>query len=150
MYKIKQIPEDFYVKELIKLNFSPGNYTYFLLKKENLTTMQALELISNKSNVDIKDIGYAGNKDKNAIAEQNISIFKGNKNLESKEDVKNDVIQLSQNIKSNNIIENKERSSKTNAVYGFVLFSVLVLLLFLLKFVKSYTINKIGRKNGIA
>lgn len=82
MYKIKQIPDDFYVKELIKLNLNQGNYAYFLLKKKNLTTLETLNLISEKVGINIKNIGYAGNKDKHAVTEQYVSIYKGNKNLD--------------------------------------------------------------------
>ena len=83
MYKIKQVPEDFYVKELINLNVGSGRYSYFLLKKTNLTTLESLQVISDKSGINIKNIGYAGNKDKHAITEQYISIYNGNKNLEN-------------------------------------------------------------------
>lgn len=78
MYKIKQIPEDFYVKELINLKFNSGNYSYFLLKKRNLTTLEAINTISKRFKINIKNIGYAGNKDKRAITEQYISILNCN------------------------------------------------------------------------
>ncbi|MEK6863053.1 MAG: tRNA pseudouridine(13) synthase TruD [Nanoarchaeota archaeon] len=83
MYKIKQIPEDFYVKELINLDINSGKYAYFLLKKRNLTTLGSLELISEKSRINLKNFGYAGNKDKNAITDQFISVLHGHKNLEN-------------------------------------------------------------------
>ena len=83
MHKIKQVPEDFYVKELIELDISDGNYAYFLLKKKNSTTLNALELISRKSNINISNFGYAGNKDKSALTEQYISALNGNKRLEN-------------------------------------------------------------------
>jgi len=81
MYKIKQIPEDFIVKEVneVKLD-NKGKYSYFLLKKKSYNTLRAVQLISEKTN--IKNIGFAGNKDKNAITEQIISIYNGNKNIE--------------------------------------------------------------------
>ena len=84
MYKIKNIPEDFIVKEIS--NIKPeanGQYSYFLLKKTNYSTVRALEVISKKLNIPLKNIGFAGNKDKNAITEQFISIFRGSKNFES-------------------------------------------------------------------
>ena len=38
MYKIKQIPEDFVVKEIKKLKFKDkGSYSYYLLKKRDYT-----------------------------------------------------------------------------------------------------------------
>ena len=48
MYKIKQIPEDFQVKELIKLNLKKqGKYKCYLLKKKNYNTLDAINIISN-------------------------------------------------------------------------------------------------------
>ena len=104
MYKIKQIPEDFIVKEINSLKFNDnGNYSYFLLKKRNYNTLRAIKIISEKLKiskknsknfsghkksqkdffVNEKNIGFAGNKDKNAITEQIISIKNGNKNIEN-------------------------------------------------------------------
>jgi tRNA pseudouridine13 synthase len=83
MYKLKQIPEDFYVKELLSPNINQGNYAYFLLKKRNLTTLDAIRLISETSGINLKNFGYAGNKDKNAITEQFISILNGTKTFEN-------------------------------------------------------------------
>jgi tRNA pseudouridine13 synthase len=84
MYKIKQLSEDFIVKEIndIELDES-GEYSYFLLKKRNYNTLRAIEAISNKLNINIKNIGFAGSKDKNAITEQVISIYNGNENIEN-------------------------------------------------------------------
>jgi tRNA pseudouridine13 synthase len=76
MFKIKQIPEDFIVKEKIKLDFDKGDYFYYLLKKKNWNTLDVIKVIANKLNISIKNIGFAGNKDKNAITEQVISIYK--------------------------------------------------------------------------
>src|SRR3989338_10314421 len=84
MYKIKQLPEDFIVREISSVNTEEnGFYSYFLLKKTNHTTIGALEILSQKLDVPLKNFGFAGNKDKNAITEQKISIFKGNKNFEN-------------------------------------------------------------------
>ena len=74
MYKIKQLPEDFVVKELIKLNLDKdGNYTYFWLKKKNWSTLSAIQALSRALNKDFKLFGYAGNKDKQAVTEQLLS-----------------------------------------------------------------------------
>jgi len=84
MYKIKIIPEDFIVKELSKVSAKEnGQYAYFILKKTNYSTVRALEVVSQKLNIPLKNIGFAGNKDKNAVTEQAISIFKGSKNSEN-------------------------------------------------------------------
>jgi len=75
MYIIKQIPEDFVVKERIKLSFNEqGAYSYFLLKKRNYTTEKAVLLIAKRLRIKRKYINYAGSKDKNAVTEQVISI----------------------------------------------------------------------------
>lgn len=81
MFKIKQIPKDFFVRELIKLEIkNHGRYKCYLLKKKNLTTLKAIEIISGKFNLNLKSIGYCGNKDKNAATEQFISV-RTNKNI---------------------------------------------------------------------
>lgn len=75
MYKIKQIPEDFIVKEIT--NIKPkkeGRYTYFILKKKNYTTEKAIQTIANYFRLPRKKFGYAGNKDKIAITEQYCSV----------------------------------------------------------------------------
>ena len=73
---LKQIPEDFIVNELIKLEIKDrGDYAYFRLKKKNLTTTCAISLISDKLNIPAKRFNYAGMKDKKAITSQAISVF---------------------------------------------------------------------------
>ena len=72
---MKEIPEDFCVKEISKLEFNEkGRYYYYLLKKRNYNTLDAIKRISEKLRIDMMRIGYAGNKDKFAITEQYISI----------------------------------------------------------------------------
>ena len=75
MYKIKQIPEDFVVKEITDTELKDsGSYTYFILKKKSYTTERAVSAITHYLKTDRKNIGYAGAKDRNAITEQLISI----------------------------------------------------------------------------
>ena len=77
MYKIKQIPEDFIVNEINNLVIdNKGQYSYFLLKKRNYNTLRAIQMIAQKAGVNGKNIGFAGNKDKNAVTEQVISARK--------------------------------------------------------------------------
>lgn len=81
MYRIKQLPEDFIVKEIFKLGIcKDGKYSYFLLTKKNCTTINAVEKIADLLKIKSKDIGFAGNKDKIAVTEQAISIVNLNKN----------------------------------------------------------------------
>ncbi|MEM4246940.1 MAG: tRNA pseudouridine(13) synthase TruD [Candidatus Woesearchaeota archaeon] len=73
--KIKQVPEDFIVKEISTINpEKEGEYTYFLLKKRNYTTLRALQKISEALKAPAKAFGCAGNKDKTAITEQVCSL----------------------------------------------------------------------------
>ncbi len=78
MYKIKQTPEDFVVKEIIDLWLDKnGKYFYYLLKKKNYNTLRAIGHIKAK-------VKYAGNKDKKAVTEQFISVNKKIKNIRLK------------------------------------------------------------------
>ena len=78
MYSIKDKPKDFIVDEIINLNLDGGGYIYFKLKKENFTTIKALELIARRLNLKLKNFGFAGNKDKKAITTQACSVFGAN------------------------------------------------------------------------
>ena len=84
MYKIKQIPEDFIVNEISKINKQEnGQYAYYILKKINYTTIDALQVLAKKFKIQLKNFGFAGNKDKNAVTKQKISIFRGSKSFEN-------------------------------------------------------------------
>ncbi len=79
MYHLKTIPQDFIVKEISNANLHDkgrhrGQYAYFTLRKINCTTIDALQILSKRFKVPLKNIGFAGNKDKNAVTEQKISI----------------------------------------------------------------------------
>ena len=83
MHKIKQIPEDFIVKEISDIILgNTGKYAYFLLNKKNYNTIKAIETIAKALGINVKNIGFAGNKDKNAVTEQLISIKNGKKDFE--------------------------------------------------------------------
>lgn len=74
-YKIKQVPQDFIVEELMDLKLDKsGSYSYFMLEKKEMTTPKAISLISERLNIDEKYINFAGAKDKQAITKQYISI----------------------------------------------------------------------------
>lgn len=74
MYKIKQLPADFLVQEIPKYEETSGDYALFWMKKKDHNTLNALKILAIKLHIPIKNIGYAGNKDKVAITEQVISI----------------------------------------------------------------------------
>ncbi len=73
-YKIKQIPEDFIVNEIFNFEQKNGIYSIFLLRKKYYTTTRAVRIISRFVSTPLKNIGYAGLKDKNAVTTQHISI----------------------------------------------------------------------------
>lgn len=75
MYKLKENPEDFIVIEKSNVEIKDdGDYTYFILKKKNFNTLDAIKRISQELHFDSKAIGFAGNKDRRAITEQLCSI----------------------------------------------------------------------------
>tara|TARA_Y100000310_G_scaffold345600_1_gene467086 strand:- start:245 stop:1183 length:939 start_codon:yes stop_codon:yes gene_type:complete len=86
MYKLKEKPEDFVVKERIRLDLdSEGQYGYYLLVKKEKNTLDAVKEVARFFNVSFKDVGYAGNKDKVAITKQYISVKRGTeRNFKSK------------------------------------------------------------------
>lgn len=82
MYKIKERPEDFIVEEQIKLELDDeGQYAYFWLNKKGYTTIKVLESISRFLKKKMRDIGFAGNKDKQAVTRQAVSIKDPSKRL---------------------------------------------------------------------
>jgi len=75
--KIKSIPEDFIVKENIKLDTKDtGEYTYFILRKIKWDTVRALQEISKICRVSRTRFNFAGNKDRFAVTEQVICAWK--------------------------------------------------------------------------
>jgi tRNA pseudouridine13 synthase len=74
MYKIKEKPEDFFVREISNVKVGEkGEYSYFILKKRNYTTIRALQHIAEALKINPKKLGFAGSKDKNAVTEQVVS-----------------------------------------------------------------------------
>lgn len=75
MYIIKQIPEDFVVREKKQLVLhESGVYSYFLLRKRDYTTEKAVAFIAKQLQIPRKYINYAGTKDRRAVTEQYVSI----------------------------------------------------------------------------
>lgn len=72
--KIKELPEDFVVNEVMDLTLEEGSYYYYLVTKRNWNTLDLVKEIAQRLHV--KDVGYAGNKDRNAVTSQYISVQK--------------------------------------------------------------------------
>jgi tRNA pseudouridine13 synthase len=76
MYKIKQIPEDFIVEEINSFKFNEsGKYSVVLMEKREYNTVKAISIVAGKFHLNMKDVGFAGNKDRNAITYQYISLY---------------------------------------------------------------------------
>ncbi len=68
-------PEDFIVDEIPL--YEPtgiGTHTYFAIRKRNISTLEAIKKIAATLQVNQRDIGYAGLKDKQAITTQVFSV----------------------------------------------------------------------------
>ncbi len=74
--KIKTIPEDFIVEEIPKKTEKEGkDHLVFWVEKRNIDTLDVIRILSKKLKVSRKRFGYAGTKDKFAIAKQRISVW---------------------------------------------------------------------------
>lgn len=72
--EIKEQINDFIVEELASHDTGEGDHLIVKLRKQNMTTMEAISKLSNMLHISKDRIGYAGNKDKRAVTEQYISI----------------------------------------------------------------------------
>lgn len=73
--RLKTIPEDFRVRELLQWPEVPGgDHVVHLLHKEKLSTPEALSMLVREADVERSAIAYAGLKDRQAVTEQFVSI----------------------------------------------------------------------------
>ena len=74
--KLKQLPTDFIVQEIPDYTMSPqkDQHTIFLLQKQEVDTFDAIRRIAQRLHISLFEIGYAGLKDKHALARQYVSI----------------------------------------------------------------------------
>ena len=73
----KQNKDDFVVTEVPLYEFTgEGEHLILKIRKKDLSTWDAVEIIANFVGCKTRDIGYAGLKDKNAMTVQSISIHK--------------------------------------------------------------------------
>ena len=72
---LRQVPEDFRVDEVPA--YSPtgeGEHVFVHIEKWEITTLDAVRLLAGALGVAARDVGYAGLKDRNAVARQWISV----------------------------------------------------------------------------
>ena len=80
MFRIKERPQDFFVKEIIDIPLGErGEYAYYRVRKIERNTIDIVRELANRFRLPIKNITFAGLKDKNAVTEQYLAI-KGLKN----------------------------------------------------------------------
>jgi tRNA pseudouridine13 synthase len=78
--KLKQIPEDFRVEETTTVvPGDSGPFAFYLLKKKNWTTPDALNIIRRRWQTPYNRLSYGGLKDRHAETSQFLSIFHGPK-----------------------------------------------------------------------
>lgn len=80
---IKQRPEDFLVDEQPLYHpAGTGEHIYLLVQKRSMPTLQMLRVIARHFGVAMKQVGYAGLKDKHAITRQVVSVHVPGKKIE--------------------------------------------------------------------
>lgn len=74
--KLKQLPADFVVEELPDYTISEkkDEHTIFVMQKQEIDTFDAIRRIAQRLRISLFEIGYAGLKDKHALARQYVSI----------------------------------------------------------------------------
>ncbi|MFB6193410.1 MAG: tRNA pseudouridine(13) synthase TruD [Candidatus Nanohaloarchaea archaeon] len=72
--EIKEQVNDFIVKELASHETGEGDHLIVKLRKQNMSTMEAVDKLSSMLHISRDRVGYAGQKDKRAVTEQYISI----------------------------------------------------------------------------
>jgi len=72
--ELKEQVKDFMVTEMANHETGEGDHLIVKLRKQNMTTMEAIDKLSSMLHISKDRIGYAGNKDKRAVTEQHISI----------------------------------------------------------------------------
>lgn len=91
--KIKLAPKDFVVSEILPWPISgQGDYLYLYIEKTDVSHRDLLQRIAKVLDIEERDIGYAGQKDKAAITRQWISVPKSSE-AESRK-IRNDAITI--------------------------------------------------------
>lgn len=77
--KLKCIPADFQVDEQVTLRSSGGPFALYLLTKQSIGTLEAIDQIVNRWNIPRSQIAWAGLKDRHARTSQYVTIKGGPK-----------------------------------------------------------------------
>ena len=76
-FHFRQTPADFVVTEIPLYTFSgEGEHLILKVRKKGLTTWKMLEILSTHLGIRVRDIGYAGLKDKEAMTVQYLSVHR--------------------------------------------------------------------------
>jgi tRNA pseudouridine13 synthase len=76
--KVKRLPTDFVVEELTDLQpVEGGQFALYRLRKEGLSTLEAVEAIQRRWDLPRDKLGWGGLKDKHAVTAQFLTIHRG-------------------------------------------------------------------------
>jgi tRNA pseudouridine13 synthase len=79
MYILKAVPEDFIVTEVPSFTLDDdGEYSIYKLTKREYNTGTVIQKLASFLKCKLRDIGFAGNKDRNAVTTQYLSLRYGN------------------------------------------------------------------------
>ncbi len=72
---IRSVPEDFNVQELLGFDLSgDGPHAWLHIRKKLLNTMDVVQTLSKRYGLAVRDVGYSGLKDRNAVTKQWVSL----------------------------------------------------------------------------
>ncbi len=92
--RIKSQPSDFMVVEQSIAATSHGEHVYLRLRKTNMNTAWLAKCIAETANVTVKDVGYAGRKDRFAITEQAFSCYLPGKQVSQWDRLEDDQVKI--------------------------------------------------------
>lgn len=75
--KLKCVPEDFQVDELVSLKPGGGRFAFYELTKTSLGTPEAVDAVVERWNLSRRQVGFAGLKDRHALTRQFVTIEGG-------------------------------------------------------------------------
>lgn len=75
--KLKCVPEDFQVDEIVRLQPGGGRFAFYELTKTSLGTPEAVDAVVERWNLSRRQVGFAGLKDRHALTRQFVTIEGG-------------------------------------------------------------------------